>query len=222
MHFARLLVVLAVLALCIGGAVALGGGKELATNVYKVRISERVGAPDSPELAALHYLQEHPGSLLTGTGLGNASFVLRPYFDPRYYLPLTVSLSSGYLAILLDGGLFALSAFLYFLGGSLVRASRIAAKSANDEHTGMLTTTLAVCVVLAAMYAFIGTEVQIWVFFGLLANLCAAQAQNRHDREAVLPQRPVIGLANGASARLVASHALCAKPAKNRMPVHYT
>jgi hypothetical protein len=171
-------ILIAVLFLCIAveAAIALGGGRETAGEIYRARFTDRVGAIDSPERAALDFLEEHPRSLVTGIGWGNASFVLRPYFDPHYYRPLTVSLNSSYLQILLEGGLLALLSFLWFLGGSLLRAGRIAVREQDSEYRGMVTTTLGVCVVLAATNAFVGAESQIWVFWGLLIALCQTRA----------------------------------------------
>jgi hypothetical protein len=175
----RLLVAVLFLSVAVGIVLGLGGGRETASEIYRARITERVGAVDSPERAALSFLQEHSRGVLTGIGWGNASFVLRPYFDPKYYRPLTVSLNSGYLQILLEGGILSLFAFLWFLGGSLVRAGRVALREQDSEHRGMLTTTIAVCVVVAAMYAFVGTESQIWVFWGLLISLvCGRQVRS--------------------------------------------
>jgi len=178
----RLLVAVFFLCIAVGAAIALGVGREAASEIYRVRITERVGAMDSPERAALDFLIEHPRRLVTGIGWGNASFVLRPYFDPKYYRPLTVALNSGYFEILLEGGVLALLAFLWFLGGSLLRAGRIAVREPDNEYRGMVTTTLAVCVVLAVTHAFVGAEPQIWVFWGLLISLCGAEARSDHVR----------------------------------------
>lgn len=174
----RLLVAVFFLCVAVETAIALGGGRETASEIYRARITERVAAMDNPERAALAFLMDHPRRLVTGIGWGNATFVLRPYFDPRYYRPLTVSLNSGYFQILLEGGLLALLALLWFLGGSLLRAGRIAVREQDNEYRGMVTTTLAVCVVLAATNAYLGSEPQIWVFWGLLVSLCGAEARS--------------------------------------------
>ena len=174
----RLLVAVFFLCVAVQVAIALGGGRETASEVYRARITERFQLSGTPERAALDFLMDHPRSLVTGIGWGNASFVLRPYFDPNYYRPLTVSLNSGYFQILLEGGLLALLAFLWFLGGSLLRAGRIAVREQDNEYRGMVTTTLAVCVVVAANHSFLGAEPQIWVFWGLLVSLCGTETQS--------------------------------------------
>ena len=171
----------AVLFLCfaVGALIALGGGREFATQIFKARTTERVGGGlDSPEQATFDFLMDHPQALVTGIGWGNASFYLRPYFDPNYFLPLTVSLNSGYLQVLLEGGLPALLALLWFLGGTLLRGRRIAVKDQDNEHRGMLTINLAVCLVLAVTYAFAGAETQIWVFWGLLVSLSRPETRS--------------------------------------------
>jgi hypothetical protein len=173
----RLFVATMFLCLAVAGLVALGGGREIAGDVLRARTTDRIVVMDTPERATIDFFLEHPRALFTGIGWGNASFYLRPYFDPDYYLPLTVSLNSGYFQVLLEGGLLALSGFLWFLGGSLLRALRIAAIEKGSERGGMITITLAVCVVLAATNAFYGAETQIWIFWGLLLNLCAAETR---------------------------------------------
>jgi O-antigen ligase len=109
--------------------------------------------------------------LVTGIGWGNISFYLRPYYDPKFYVPLTVTMNSGYFQILLEGGLFGLLATLWFLGGPLLSAHRNATRGQNSERRGMLTTTLAVCVVIGITHAFFSADTQIWVFWGLLISL---------------------------------------------------
>lgn len=174
----RLLIAALVLSIAVGAIIALGGGGQIATEVFRARTTERVGSMDNPERATVDFLMDHPGALATGIGWGNASFYLRPYFDPDYYLPLTVSLNCGYLQILLEGGLPALLAFLWFLGGSLLRVRRIAQREQDDEHRAMMTITLAICVVLAITYAFIAAELQIWIFWGLLVSLWGTQTRS--------------------------------------------
>jgi hypothetical protein len=167
----RLFVALVFLCIAMGALITMGGGQEVASEIFRARTTDRVETTNTPERAAYDYLVDHPSALVTGIGWGNASFYLRPYFDPEYYRPLTVSLNSGYLQILLEGGLPALLAFLWFMGGTLLRVRHIALQERDHEHRGMITTTLAVCVVLAATHAFCGTETQIWVFWGLLVTL---------------------------------------------------
>ena len=173
----KFLIAFLVICIGLGTAIALGGGRDIANDVFRARITERVQSMDDPEQAAVEFLTDHPRALLTGIGWGNASFYLRPYFDPHYYLPLTVSLNSGYLQVLLEGGLLALLPFLWFLGGSLLGAHRIAMRTQDNERRGMITTTMAVCVVLAVTNAFIANELQIWIFWGLLVSLCASQTR---------------------------------------------
>jgi hypothetical protein len=174
----RLLIAALVLCLAVGAIIMVSGGREVAGEIFKARTTERLGGLDSPEKAALDFLMDHPRAVVTGIGWGNASFYLRPYFDPDYYLPLTVSLNSGYLQILLEGGLPALLAFLWFLGGTLLRARRIAVREQDDERRAMVTITLAVCVVLAATYAFVAAETQIWICWGLLVSLCGPRTRS--------------------------------------------
>ena len=174
----RLFVALVCLCLAVGALVSLGGGQEIASEIFRARTTDRIETADTPEQASYYYLMDHPQALATGIGWGNASFYLRPYFDPEYYRPLTVSLNSGYLQILLEGGFPALVAFLWFLGGSLLSARRTALGEQDIERRGMITTTLAVCVVLSAVFAFYGSETQIWVFWGMLVSLSSPEARS--------------------------------------------
>jgi hypothetical protein len=179
LHLDRVLLTTFFLCVAVGAAIAIGPGRRTVGEIYKARVAERVGEMDNPERAALDFLGEHPRRLIAGIGWGNASFVLRSYFDPKYYRPLTVSLNSGYLQVLLEGGIFALVGFLWFLGGSLIRAAGIAVREHDSEYRGMLTATIAVCIVLGAIHAFFGAESQIWVFWGLLVSLCGREAWGR-------------------------------------------
>jgi hypothetical protein len=175
----RFVKVILSVAIALGLAIAVGGGVRMASEIFEVRVTNRVQTVDNPEQASLELLKEHPQYLMTGIGLGNASFALRSYFDPRYNGPLTVSLSSGYLAVLLEGGLPGLIAFLLFLGGWLHRATRIVVREEPGEHRAMLATTLAVCAVVAAVHAFSATNLQIWFFWGLLVSLCRSRTIRR-------------------------------------------
>src|SRR5207302_1638179 len=78
-----------------------------------------------------------------------------------------------------EGGLPALLTFLLFLGSWFLRGIRSVATEQAGERRGMLVTTLAVCLVLAAVNAFSGTEAQIWIFWGLLIALC--QTPTKHN-----------------------------------------
>jgi hypothetical protein len=171
----RLVLVFALSGIVMWSAIAMAGGLRASSRIYSARVTERVGSIDGPELAAFEFLKEHPRYLLTGIGFGNSSFALRPYYDPRYYVPLTVSLDSGYLQILLEGGVPVLLIFLWFLGGWLKRGFRLAVTGSRDEYRGMLVTIMAVCLVLGAVHAFAGAESQIWVSWGVLVSLCRAQ-----------------------------------------------
>jgi hypothetical protein len=171
----RLVLVFALSGIVVGSAIAMAGGLRTSSRIYSARVTERVGSIEGPEQAALEFLKDHPRYLLSGIGFGNASFALRPYYDPSYYVPLTVTLDSGYLQILLEGGAAALLLFLWFLGTWLKRAFRLVATGSRDERTGMLVTIMAVCLVLGAIHAFSGAETQIWIAWGMLITLCRAQ-----------------------------------------------
>jgi hypothetical protein len=171
----RLVLVFALSGIVVGSVIAMAGGLRTSSRIYSARITDRVDLIEGPEQAAFDFLKEHPRYLLTGIGLGNSSFALRPYYDPRYYVPLTVSLDSGYLQILLEGGAPALLLFLWFLGAWLKRGVRLVVTGSRDEYTGMLVTIMAVCLVLGAVHAFSGAESQLWIAWGVLVTLCRAQ-----------------------------------------------
>ena len=199
----RLVIAAIVLYVAVGVLIALGGGSQTATEILRARTTERVQSTDTPEPPALNFLMDNPRVLLTGVGWGNTSFYLRPYYDPYYYLPLTVTVNSGYLQILLEGGLPALLAFLFFLGGALFRFSHFAWNTQDAERRDMLTITLAVCVVVAATHAFTSTETQIWVFWGLLMSLWRVETQSDHAPVCNSP-----GLFNPVLGRRINQHAV--------------
>ncbi len=160
----------------LAAAVLVGyAGSKLSSEVVAARVTKRVGSIPPPEKAALEFLQRNPDYLLSGIGLGNASFYLRPYFDPTYHgRPLTIALHSSYLNFVLEGGIFTLVAFLAFLGAWWILGFRLLASNKGAEFNALLATTLLACAGLAVLNAFTPTESsgQIWLFWGLLIALC--------------------------------------------------
>jgi hypothetical protein len=159
-------------------------GTKEAERIYDARVVERVGEIDSPEGAALRFIGDHPNTLATGIGLGNSSFYLRPYFTPDYYRPLTVSLNSSYLEILLEGGIAALLTLAIFLIGWLLRAMRLAKQLPRTEVAAILVLLVGVSLIVAANGAFSSTEGtgQIWLFWGLLITACNIAQARRNSQ----------------------------------------
>lgn len=164
-------------------------GRDDATRIYNARVVDRKGQLDSPEGAAVQFIQDHPNELATGIGLGNSSFYLRPYFTPDYYRPLTVSLNSSYLEILLEGGIAALISLAVFMIGWLVKGMRLAKSIPQTEIATLLVLTVGVCLIVAANGVFSSTEGtgQMWLFWGLLITACNIARERLHHISVMRP-----------------------------------
>lgn len=183
--------VVIVIAMCILSNVV---GEGITKDIYEARVTGRIGSIDSPEKGALQFLQDEPEYLLVGVGLGNASFYLRPYFNPQYAQTLTVSLSSFYLEMLLEGGIVGLAMLLLLIGGWLIRSLRVLIEARSDETRALLATALGVFLFVATVAAFSSTDGngQLWLFFGVLISTYRIAQEQRHQ---------VLALARGSTAQ---------------------
>jgi hypothetical protein len=176
----RVVTVVGIIAVAVLGLVSLAGG-ELSKEILLQRTVSRIDQ-DEPslvvEIAAVQFLEDHPGYLVSGVGLGNASFHLADYVPDsvgqQFEKPVPLGISSMYLLFLLEGGIPVLLLFVFFLTKSLLKAREVALSAETRADASLVLTSAVICCMVAMLGGFYGTEEDgmIWLYLGLLVAAC--------------------------------------------------
>jgi hypothetical protein len=179
-------------------------GSELSRQILMERTVDRVGQ-EEPSLvvdtAAIRFLEDHPAYLLSGVGVGNASFHLDDYVPgwvgQQFDNPVPLSISSMYLLLLIEGGLPVLLLFVLFLTQHLLEARELALAAKRQSDRALILTSAAICCMVAALGGFYSTEEDgmLWLYWGLLLTTCGiiarATSRKTEARALTLEMQPL-------------------------------
>ena len=150
-------------------------GENVAMELLRGRTVDRINSESVSvvvDLATIDYIKEHPLSLVTGIGSGNATFQLSGYSPEVDWLLAAgpISISSTYLRYLLEGGIPVLFVLVFFLGKWVLRSRELALSTESPFDMRLLLTGAGICWMIFSMGIFYNSETggPLWPYWGLL------------------------------------------------------